>query len=309
MPPEKTDETIRPEEAAERIAKAGICCELCGSAKAKRLYASLPKVYECENCRFIFSFPQPSLDELKELYAESYFISRQSVASGYDDYIRDEENIRRTFQKRFRTIDRFQTKPGRVLDIGCAAGFFLSVARERGWDVKGIEISEYAANYARKSGLDVHCGPLETFNPAGEKLFDVVTLWDVIEHVRSPRSDLEKVSRLLKPGGWLVLATPDVDSLTHWLFRDRWMGFKDDEHLFFFSKKTLTQLLDQCGFQVVLSKFEGKYVSLDLFKRRIGCYSKFLSSFLRKTLQPKAGKSTDFYVNPFDIRLFIAQKK
>ncbi len=289
-------------------AGTGLCCELCGSGKAKLLYPNLEKVYRCKDCGFIFSFPQPSLETLKKLYSESYFVSRQSVATGYDDYIRDEENIRRTFQKRFRTIDRFQTKPGRVLDIGCAAGFFLAVARERGWEVKGIEISDYAAAYARKSGADVYCGPLESFEPSGEKLFDVVTLWDVIEHVRQPRRDLEKIYRLLKPGGWLVLATPDVDSLTHWLFRERWMGFKDEEHLFFFSGKSMTQLLKQCGFRVVMSKFEGKYVSLDLFKRRIGCYSRNLSAVLRKFFQPQSGQNSNFYVNPFDIRMFVAQK-
>ena len=212
-------------------------CYLCQGPTTHRLYASLPKIWICKKCGLVFHYPQPELDFLKEHYGKGYFISRSSVAVGYDNYLRDEE-------------------------------------------------------YAEKA----------------DAAFDMVTVWDVFEHLRDPRKDLCKIHRLLKRGGCLVMTTPAIDSLPHFLFRERWMGFKEEEHLFFFSKKTMNSLLAQCGFKVRFMKFEGKYVSLDLLKRRIGCYWKGLSEYLRRSFPTRWGRSNNLYINPMDIRLVIAQK-
>ena len=283
-------------------------CYLCQGPTTHRLYASLPKIWICKKCGLVFHYPQPELDFLKEHYGKGYFISRSSVAVGYDNYLRDEENIRMSFRKRFRYIDRFFVKPGRLLDVGCAAGFFLSEAVSRGWNAEGVEISAFMSQYAQRSGLRVFEGAFEEYAEKADAAFDMVTVWDVFEHLRDPRKDLCKIHRLLKRGGCLVMTTPAIDSLPHFLFRERWMGFKEEEHLFFFSKKTMNSLLAQCGFKVRFMKFEGKYVSLDLLKRRIGCYWKGLSEYLRRSFPTRWGRSNNLYINPMDIRLVIAQK-
>lgn len=283
-------------------------CELCGSSKNRTLYRSLPKLHRCLDCGLVYTHPMPTPAELMELYDDQYFVSHSSTVKGYDNYLRDRDNICRTFRKRFGYIRRFLAQPGRVLDVGCAAGFFLSVAREMGWDAEGLDISDFAVELVRAEGFKAFCGPLENF-PQPEKPYDLVTMWDVIEHVPSPKAYLERIGRLLRPGGYLVIATPVIDSLPRMIFGDRWMGFKEHEHLYFFSSKTLGRILRQTGFNPVFSKLEGKYISFDLFKRRIGCYSRPVSGILRKFFSPKAVRPFDFYINPWDIRLVIARKE
>ncbi len=275
--------------------------------KVRPLYPNLPKVFRCAACGAVFLHPQPGLAMLREHYGEKYFTSRVSVEVGYDHYVQDEANIKKSFERRFRVIERYCGGSGKLLDVGCAAGFFLAVARDHGWDARGVEISDFAASYAKRSGFDVFKGALEEY-PGTPGTFDLVTLWDVIEHLRDPKAALQKIRSLLKPGGHVVLTTPAIDSWTHRIFRDKWMGFKDVEHLFFFSRKTMTELLRQCGFRVSSVKFEGKYVSLDLFKRRIDYYWKGSSKVLDLLLSRGKTSGCDFYVNPFDIQRVIAQK-
>jgi SAM-dependent methyltransferase len=289
------------------IQSEGVRCLLCPGDEIRRLYPSLPKVLRCENCGLVFLHPQPDIAFLKQHYGEKYFTSRSSVEVGYDNYLRDEENIKRSFRRRLKAIERYFEKPGKLLDVGCAAGFFLAVARERGWDPHGVEISDFAASYAQKQGFDVLKGTLEEY-PATAASFDLVTLWDVLEHLKDPKESLKRIHSLLKPGGHLVLTTPAIDSWTNRIFRDKWMGFKDLEHLFFFSRETLKGLLVQCGFKVCSVRFEGKYVSMDLFKRRLAYYWKGSEKLLEKLLPSGKSSSSDLYVNPFDIQRVIAQR-
>jgi len=281
-------------------------CELCDRYDFSQPYGGLPHIRKCDHCSLVFQYPKPNAHELKSLYSKDYFVSQTSKCKGYDNYLRDESNILRTFERRVRILDRFQRPPGHLLDIGCAAGFFLTAARESGWNAQGIELSEFAAEEAKQKGHRVYCGTLENFDhPPGR--FETVSMWDVIEHLPDPRLDILRINKLLKMGGSFVFTTPAIDSVPAWLFKDRWMGFKENEHLYFFSKQTLKALLDLCGFRVKMLKFEGKYISFDLFKRRIACYSPWLSATLRKLFRHDK-KAFDFYMNPFDIYLVIAEK-
>jgi SAM-dependent methyltransferase len=283
-------------------------CELCGGAETEPPYQALPKIHRCRACGLVFQFPQPDMDRLREIYSDRYFVSASSSDCGYDHYVRDEPNIRATFQRRFRSIERFHPGPGRLLDVGCTAGFFLKVARENGWETAGIEISAYAASHAKGLDLAVFEGTLDDFPPPARP-FDVITLWDVLEHLKSPRAALLHLNFMMSTGGHLVLAVPVIDSLPAMFFRERWMGFKEEEHLFFLSRRTLRRLLGECGFSVCFEKLEGKHVSLDLLKRRIGCYSRFLSDTLRRVILPRLGRSFNFYINPLDICLVVASKR
>jgi 2-polyprenyl-3-methyl-5-hydroxy-6-metoxy-1,4-benzoquinol methylase len=138
---------------------------------------------------------------------------------------------------------------GRLLELGCACGFLLAAARERGFSVQGIEMSVWASDYARRElGLDVATGRLETLElPAAS--YDVVVLADVIEHLSDPRDTVRRLHALLKPGGRLVVLTPDIGSWMARLAGTRWWGLLDD-HYFYFSRSTLRRLLEQEDYAV-----------------------------------------------------------
>jgi SAM-dependent methyltransferase len=137
----------------------------------------------------------------------------------------------------------------RVLDIGCATGTLLSELRGRGWDCAGVEICGAEAAYARRErGLDVRSLPLEENHfPAGS--FDAVLASHLIEHLNSPGAMVSEVYRILAPGGFFMVTTPNIDGFQAKIFRGRWRSAIFD-HLYLFSVKTLSKLLTQKGFTV-----------------------------------------------------------
>lgn len=191
----------------------------------------------------------PPLDAAA-FYDRAYFQSPR-VARGYDDYAALEPGLRRTARGRLRRIAQLLGRrpaaaPPRLLDIGCGTGAFLEEARRGGWQVAGREVSPYAAEQARRRGLDVACGPIE-----GQGLppatYDCITFWDVLEHLRDPAGVLRAAGRALRPGGVLALSTGDVTSLCARLCGRRWHLFTLPEHLFFFSPRSLRLLLNAAG--------------------------------------------------------------
>lgn len=135
---------------------------------------------------------------------------------------------------------------GRLLEVGCACGFLLVAARELGFEVEGIEASEWASEYARREyGVSVQTGHLEScVLPEGR--YDVVVMADTIEHLRDPRSAVRTIARALKAGGRLVVLTPDAGSVVARVAGRRWWGLLDD-HYFYFSRATLRRLLESEG--------------------------------------------------------------
>lgn len=162
--------------------------------------------------------------------------------------------------KRCREVIRRVSGPGRLLDVGCATEVFLDGMRQRGWTVSGVEINAKAAQYAQERlGLEVFVGELEE---AGypDASFDVVTLWDVLEHVPDPRRTLGEIARVLCPGGLLVLSLPNPGCLEARLFGPYWAGWDVPRHLYVFSRPVLERLLAETGFQIQeVSSFTGRY--------------------------------------------------
>ena len=216
-------------------------------------------IVRCAGCGLRFMSPQPTADELADLYGETYYVSVDSRERGYDGYVTEAENWRRTFRDRLGDLPRV---PGRLLDVGAATGFFVEQARATGWEAIGVEPSEWAAAYARNElGVDVRSGTLESLQFPDET-FDVVTMWEVIEHLPDPRTTLGEVRRILRPGGRLVLSTPDAGSLAARLSGRRWLGWrKVPEHVFFFDRANLDRLLGQSGFKPVRHRYASLTVS------------------------------------------------
>lgn len=215
-------------------------------------------IVACRECGLRYLDPQPTVNELEELYSESYFTHEGTGLPGYDRYLEELDNHRRTFDDRLPLLPA-HAQESRILDVGAAVGAFVERARFAGWQAEGVEPSTWAAAYAR----DILRQPVATGTLEGAEYpaatFDVVTLWEVIEHLPEPLSTLREIHRVLKPGGFLALSTPDARSPVSQLLGRRWPGWrKVPEHLFFFDRRTLRKLLGDAGFEVA----KERYVSL-----------------------------------------------
>jgi SAM-dependent methyltransferase len=296
-----------------------IACDYCGTSDADLIFQKgedkmgnpVPPILRCKKCRLCYLSPRPTKDALEALYTEQYFHSTDSGAKGYNDYIADRDDIKKTFHRRLKAIEKFRGKPLQdLLDVGCAAGFCLEAATDLGWTPQGIEISEYAASEAKKRGFEVRVGE---FLPEARhwepESFDVITMWDYIEHVRSPGEEIRRAAELLKKGGVLAIATPNIASLPARFFGPGWMGIKAEEHLYYFDMDTLTRYATDAGLKSVYRKHGGKYVSLLFLIQRVGFYSRFLMKVLGIPVRLLGLGSVSLYVNSYDIMIVMARKE
>lgn len=216
-------------------------CLVCHHEKLLPLHEILLR---CDQCGFVTARLDDQIDP-SALYDDSYFAGQE-----YRDYQADEALIKRNFKKRLKHICRYQAD-GRLLELGSAYGFFLDVARSH-FDVIGYEVNETAAAHARDQlGLDVRHDDFLTTSAAELSQFDVVTLWDVIEHLERPDLVLEHVSRMTRPGGYLFLTTGDIGSMVARMRGRRWRMIHPPTHLHYFDRSTIARLLEQYGFSVV----------------------------------------------------------
>ncbi len=227
-------------------------CPLCRSTEARfNCRVGEVDIFRCTRCSFLYRPQIPN--DLKTLYDETYYRNKgkeEAQWAGSGDYIADQERLLKTFDEHIADIER-RKKPARLLDVGCAAGFLLEAARRRGWQVVGLDISDFAAKYARETfHLNVRIGTVEkiVFLP-GE--FDVVTAFEYIEHVEDPIATLKSIRPWIKESGLLVLTTPNAGSWQAKHHPDQFDGFREWRHLAYFSRKTMTKLLRLSGFEPV----------------------------------------------------------
>jgi SAM-dependent methyltransferase len=176
--------------------------------------------------------------------------------------------------------------------------------------VQGLDVSHFAVGYvSERFGYDVRQGSLlELDYPSN--CYDLITMWDVIEHVPDPKAYMEKIADLLKPGGVFALATPDVDSLPARLTGKRWVGYKlSEEHVYYFSLRTLKRMLNDAGLDVIDSYHVGKYVTVSLFLNRLSMYSPLLARIGGWAERRFHLSERSIYVNPFDIIAVTARKR
>lgn len=202
----------------------------------------------CANCGLHYLDPQPTRVELARYYPASYdpFETRSPDTLPLLQRL----SINYGLRKRCQTIVRRQQR-GKLLEIGCANGLFMNMMRQMGdWQVQGVEINRAAVQYARKQlGLNVFHGELEEASFA-EHSFDAVAMWDVLEHLHSPKTTLLEIHRVLKSGGLFVFRVPVLDSWERSLFGPYWAGWDAPRHLVTFSLHTLERMLEQTGFWI-----------------------------------------------------------
>jgi SAM-dependent methyltransferase len=256
------------------------------------------EVVHCPRCDLVFVPPDSvSPQALTALYSKEYF--EGGMPDGYADYNASEEILRRQARRTLRLLRQYQPS-GALLEIGCAYGFFLLESKEA-YQSRGIEISAFAAHEAQKRQLDVVCGDfLEVSLPASH--FDVVCLFDCVEHLADPFRYLQQAQQVLKTGGIVALTTGDIGSIYARLARSRWRLMTPPQHLFFFSRLTLTRMLREAGFEVLEVSYPWKLVPW-----RLVLYQ--LSPRFKRLLGPLSQLPVGIYVNLFDAMLVIARKK
>jgi SAM-dependent methyltransferase len=202
---------------------------------------------------------QLSHDELAKLYSHRYFAGEE-----YRDYVGERSLIERQFRARLERLLKFVPSPRtkRLFEVGAAYGFFLAVARDAFQRVEGIDIAADAAAMARETfGLPVAGG--DFLGHAVDTPVDVVCLWDTIEHLARPDLYVEKAATILNRGGVIALTTGDIGSLVARVRGARWRQIHPPTHLHYFSKSTLTRLLERSGFRIRYLGHEGMTRSVD----------------------------------------------
>jgi len=235
-----------------------LICKVCKN-KNIRLWANKNSwnLYKCGECGLIFTDENP---KISELYSKDYFKGAKD-GFGYVDYDKDKLAMTGTFNFYLDKIEKIMPNRGSLLDIGAATGYFLKIARQRNWKVKGIEISDYASQKAKTEGLDVITGTLENANLADES-FNVLTFFDVLEHFSDPKSQLLIANKILKNSGLIIINTPDSNSLVAKILGRHWHLLIPPEHLVIFSLNNLSILLKSCGFEILLVNKIGKRFTL-----------------------------------------------
>jgi 2-polyprenyl-3-methyl-5-hydroxy-6-metoxy-1,4-benzoquinol methylase len=211
-------------------------------------------IVQCNRCHLLFSNPQLDPMQVLDIYraVEDPLYQEQAAAR------------EKTFARSLRQLQRLSAPPGKLLDVGCYTGMFMKLAALEGWTVTGVELSAWAATIARQGGYgQVHSLALDAacLEPAS---FDVITLWDVIEHLSHPVAMLKNVHSLLKPGGIIAVSTHMVDSFAARLLGSRYPFFMD-MHLVHFSRPTLSRLLAECGFEILAYRRHIRVLKLGYF--------------------------------------------
>lgn len=216
---------------------------------------------QCADCGFVFLSRQPTREGLARLYDAEYFDRDYHCGHEETCYFENEEPQVDSAASLISLVERHR-RPGVILEVGCAGGYFLQAAAARGWTPIGIEVSGDAARFARETlGLTVHAGTLEEIR-LDEESIDAVYMGDVLEHMTEPRATLRRLRRLLRPGGVLLIAGPiTINSLDRrlgmWIYRS--MGRtkilkQPPYHLLEFTPRTLGDALRRAGFDVLYSR-------------------------------------------------------
>lgn len=247
-------------------------CIICGSQTQPYCRKDDAHYRLCNTCGLIFQHPIPSRSAMVAYADEAY-------ASGvYRDYVESRPMKIRHFEDRLKDFfDRL--KPGRLLDVGCSCGYFMEVAASHGFDVHGVEFSPNAIAAAR---LDIRAriveGSLETLPDTG--LFDVVSAFDIIEHVPNPRVFLRDCARRLKPGGALLISTPDTEHYLRHVMGRRWPMLQPMQHLHLFSRQSLGRALRAEGFDQADVDTAYKTISIEYLINQIRPLNPILSRAL-----------------------------
>jgi len=268
-----------------------IKCNLCGSDKYSVVYNTYKgdistiepdsytithnsrdisiRLVKCGKCGLIYANPAPSLDRMINNYVESVDLL----------YLEEEAGRRLAARGILKELKRSK-KRGRLLDIGCAAGFLLDEARKMGFEVHGVELSKWAIDYARdKFGITTICHGALKGSEYPVNYFDVVVMTDVIEHLTDPMGTLVEIRKFLKPDGMICISTPDIGSFISKLLRAKWWGVKR-AHIYYFTRRSLYRMLRHTGFVPIKRRTHSRTFTIKYIVSRLADYNSHLHKIL-----------------------------
>ena len=233
-------------------------CILCNSDSLLKI-----KGYEqhflvkCKSCKFVFCERIPSKEELEEHY-KGY---------GRNDYLSPI-----TIKRYHEILDSFEPyrKNNKLIDVGCGIGYFLEAAKERGWEVYGTEFTEKAIQICSQKGIKMKKGILDPKNYMPEE-FDIITSFEVIEHINNPIHELNSFHKLLRKGGLVYVTTPNFNSLLRYRLKSSYNNICYPEHLSYYTPKTLKKVFTSLGFMTI--KIESTGISISRLKKSKGLVS------------------------------------
>ena len=282
-----------------------ISCNLCGNTKYTIIYPGNyrgekeyfisdnkvglhQEIIKCSRCGLIFVNPD-NIDpnNVQKLYQDQ----------PHDNiYSREEQGRCLTFENCLKRIEAITQRPGKMLDIGCASGVFLNISRKRNWEPYGIEPSSEAVNEAKsKYNISVVRGGIESSSFADSSL-DAITMFDVIEHTVNPKEIVKFVHGVLKKKGVLLIVTPDINSILSKILKEKWHAILPS-HLFYFTKKSLSELLETGGFRIVKTRTHTRNFTLSYLGYRLAGYNKMISSGLTTLSKAKYLRNINFPIN------------
>lgn len=240
-------------------------CLVCKSGELR----PLPKytkhgLVKCKVCGFVFCGEIPSDQTLNEHY-KNYSYTKEITCSPL---------TKLSYQNLLKELEPYR-KNNKILDVGCGRGFFLETAREMGWEVYGTEFSATACQLLRDKNITIAEGVLST-NSFNNVQFDVITSFEVIEHINNPIEEVEKFYEILRPNGLLYITTPNFNSYLRYILKAEYNVITYPEHLSYYTKKTLGKLLVKSRFKK--KKILTTGVSLSRFANSSGKVKKELSN-------------------------------
>lgn len=259
-------------------------CNLCGSTDVRTIRESRGegRIVRCPRCGLAYVSPRLAHDPRAQYEGDEYHEKARLATGrpGYTSYSSDRPVLYPYFGRRAEEIARI--KPGaRILEVGAASGYFLEQARRHGLRPEGIEPSKACQRIIRDDlGIPVVAGSLEeaAIEPS---TYDAVALFQTIEHFDDPRGGLEKMVRWLKPGGLVMITTPNRVGWFARLAGKRWFEYKPREHLYYFDARTITRMLEAVGFERITVRRDPNRYPVGFLYERLQRYYPFLAPVIR----------------------------
>ena len=284
-------------------------CLLCQTTLEKYLYKNGYWLYRCGTCNLAETDLKRDYGTfVKEFYSRGYY-EGDPTRSAYADYELDKPLIVKNMHK-FLSFVAKKKPAGKLLDVGCAFGYVVELALQKGYDAYGFDPSTFAVKKAGElvGKKRIKEGTIAQVSYPAES-FDVITMFDVFEHLEDPLSDVRKLTKYLKPDGIIIIATGDTQSIAAKLMKRRWTFFIPPQHIFFFNRKNVTTLLAKSGLAPFAWHRVGKWLSLGYvlhLARTTG--ESFLARFLYDIVSKTIFMRFPLYVPMKDNMVILARK-
>lgn len=278
-------------------------CYLCGNKKLKLIVALDWPIKKCLKCHLTQVNPLPSIKQVNALYRGDYWKSLSSYGKQFSTH-------EKYFQKKINDIKKYKLS-GRLLDIGCALGSLLKIAKKEGFKSEGLDISDFAVKQCKSFGLTATQGIILDIKK--KKYYDIITAFEVIEHELDPLSTIKTINQLLKKDGLFVMTVPDSGTLIGKIMGPKWFGYRNKEHIFHFTFESLRLLLKKGDFKnIKISSDIGRHYLLTHYLDRFNFYlikSKMLKKFVNFLKKIPVINSLIIPFNPWGNIIVYAVKK